>query len=155
MKILKTILFFVFISSSSIVWGQTQPDSVELKEFWNTQIMQLINKDTSGLSNSIQFPVSGIWPMFLDLGDPTEIWNKKDFFENIDKLIPPDLILKLKEQNFSNVEVVNDLGFTELFVMYSRNILIPENGEFDESAMFFCYKRINGKWKLWSIQIAG
>ena len=155
MKKKVSLLTIVLITSISSLIGQSMPDSAELKMFWDTQIAQIISKDSVQLNNSIQFPVSGLWAMFLGFGEPTDKWGEEKFFSNIDILIPPELISNLESQSYKNIEIINELGFTELLITYERNTMPMENGEVDEGAMLFCYKQINGIWKLWSIQIVG
>lgn len=152
MKITLTILI-LFIGFSA--YSQSKIESTELKEFWNQKVLPVIDKDTSKLTDIIEFPVSGLWGFYFGYGKPDEKISKEDFYENIDLLIPQELREYLQNQSYQDIEITNESGFTELIVTFGKSNYDPKMGEYDESALLFFYKKVDGVWKLWSVTIVG
>lgn len=135
--------------------AQNQPDTTELITFWETQVTYLINKDTTGLSQTIDYPVTGLWAMFFALGEPQKQWGKDEFFGMLDSLLPRPIITSLKNQTYRDVEIHIIDGVTELWVLANKGIEVSDDCDDCETALYFCYSKLGGVWKLWSVQIVG
>ena len=152
---MKYFTLLIGIITSLTISAQSNIDSTELKQIWNSNILPIINKDTSSLSKTINFPVSGLWSMFIGFNNnPETKHSKKDFFKNIDKFITPDLSSSLSKQSYKDFEIHIELGFPEVTIAYGKKTPL-DNGEMDEGALIFLFKKINGQWKLWSCTIVG
>jgi hypothetical protein len=127
-----------------------------LKEFWEETIPSFTQRDTVQLNDVIEFPMLGFWPMFMGLpvDDPTQRWTKDRVFENLDVLLPDDLIESFKKQSSADIEISTSLGYTELLVRYDRSSPLNEL-EVSEGSLIFCFRSIDQKWKLWSFIIVG
>ena len=53
--------------SISTVYGQSESDSIDLKEFWNESVEPLIQKDYDKLKELIQFPLGGESGFMMEL----------------------------------------------------------------------------------------
>ena len=138
-------LLALLILSISTVFGQSESDSVDLKEFWNESVEPLIQKDKEKLKGIVEFPLRGEWGFMMGLKKDEKEWTQSDFFENYDKLFDDKILRLLKELNYQDVEVFESeilvgIGWTE---------------EGFESGIIFRYKQIDGQWKLYVIQGVG
>ena len=138
-------LFLLLFLSISTVYGQSESDSIDLKEFWNESVEPLIQKDYDKLKELIQFPLGGEWGFMMELKKDEKNWTPSDFFENFDKLFDDRIIGMLEDLNYHDAEI------------YESEILVgigwKEEGF--ESGIIFRYKRIGGQWKLCVIKAVG
>lgn len=152
---MKNLVLLTTLIISLTSSAQSKIDSTELEQIWNNNILPIINKDTASLSKTINFPVSGLWSMFIGFNNiPETKHSKKDFFKNIDKFITSDLSSALEKQSYKNFEIHTELDFPEVTISYGIETQL-DNGDIDEGALIFSFKKIDGQWKLWSCIIVG
>ena len=148
------VFLFIFIFALNFSsFAQVKLDSSQLRLIWNNNIIPIIEKDTSLLSKGIEFPISGLWSMYMGFNMNPDIKHDKNFFfKNIDKFISSSLIAQLENKSFLDFQLSNSLGFTEVSI--SCEIHSQEQDGLENALVFF-FRKINGDWKLWSCSIVG
>jgi hypothetical protein len=145
-------IFHLLVPSSA--FGQQKVGADELKSFWKHSVLPLIQKDRATIDKIVHFPLAGDWGFMMELDKAENEWTKQDFEENFNKLFTPELLKKLKSMGYQNVDIHTDEnGLTELIISVGQEQWV--DGFKDESAIVFRYRKIRGKWMLFSIHAAG
>lgn len=148
-------------SSESMVYNESSEglseialDSINLKEFWTSKIVPIINNENVKSKNIFHFPLEGDWGIMMELNKPDSLWTENDFFDNYEVVFNKEVRDKLKIQNHNDVEVsVSNNGDIELLVGVGLVTLIDDFN--DESGIIFRFRKIDDEWKLYVIQGVG
>ncbi len=139
------------ITFNTVGQNQSAIDSTELKMFLKDCINPIIDKDKDRLEEIVYFPLLGEWGFMMGLEKNNSLWTKQDFFDNFDSLFTDELIEKLKEKSFKDIEVYNsEDGSIELSVYVGFEIRVDDFK--DESGIIFRFRKIKSAWKLFMIQ---
>jgi hypothetical protein len=125
----------------------------EMQTFWNECIEPIKNRDTEKLKRVVNFPLGGDWGSIIGPEEGKEL-SEVDFYNNLDSIFYPELLDSLRRKTIQDIEVYeteNRQAELQLSVGWEKWI-----DDFKaESATIFRFKKINGKWMLCAIQIAG
>lgn len=137
--IASTILFLM----SSMAFSQSV-DKVEAQAFWETNIQAILNENVDEVVSKSHFPMSTFE------GD----WTKDDFIDAFEILFGISELTELKTQTFHDIQPVEyEPGEIEYMVVIVTETEI--DGELYESATILSFKKFDGVWKLYAIDMAG
>jgi len=142
MKTLFTLLSaFLLMTSLSVAQSinKTGP-----QQFWETNIHAIIDGDVDQVVEQSYFPMSTFE------GD----WKKREFIDAFDILFDESAVEALKNQSYRDIQSVDDgTGNREYIVVITTEMEI--DGEILESATILSFKKFDGEWKLYNIDMAG
>ena len=142
MKTFFTLLAAIFLmNTTSHAQSVKKPDP---QHFWDTNIQAIITGDVDQVVSQSNFPMSTFE------GD----WSKKSFVDAFDILFDKSSVEELKSQTYRDIQAVEDSPG----VMIYRVVITTEmeiDGEIFESATILSFKKFEGDWKLFNIDMAG
>lgn len=128
---------------SSMAFSQSV-DKVEAQAFWETNIQAILNENVDEVVSKSHFPMSTFE------GD----WTKDDFIDAFEILFGISELTELKTQTFHDIQPVEyEPGEIEYMVVIVTETEI--DGELYESATILSFKKFDGVWKLYAIDMAG
>ncbi|MCJ8291973.1 MAG: hypothetical protein HRT58_18995 [Crocinitomicaceae bacterium] len=132
---------FLLISSS--VFAQSL-NKVEPQQFWETNIQAILNSDLDEVVSQSYFPMTTFE------GD----WSKKDFINSFDMLFDESILAALRDQSFRDIQAIEsspgEITYMVVIITYTEM-----EGETYESATILSFKKFDGEWKLYDIDMAG
>lgn len=142
MKTFFTLLVgFLLVSSNTFAQGinKTEP-----QQFWETNIQAILDGNVDEVVSQSSFPMSTFE------GD----WKKNDFIDAFEILFGAAELAELRSQTFRDIQPVEyEPGeMTYMVVIVTET---EEDGEYYESATILSFKKFDGKWKLYDIDMAG
>jgi hypothetical protein len=142
MKTFFTLLAgFLIISSSAIAQGI---DKLEPQQFWDTNILALIDGDVEKVVSQSNFPITT-----FD-GD----WSEEAFIDAFEILFDRTALAELKTQSFRDIQPFEESG-GKMTYMVVITTLTESDGEVYESSTLLSFKKFGGEWKLFDIDMAG
>ncbi|PHR30805.1 MAG: hypothetical protein COA38_09700 [Fluviicola sp.] len=132
---------FLLISSS--VFAQSL-NKVEPQQFWETNIQAILNSDLDEVVSQSYFPMTTFE------GD----WSKKDFINSFDMLFDESILAALSDQSFRDIQAIEsspgEITYMVVIITYTEM-----EGETYESATILSFKKFDGEWKLYDLDMAG
>lgn len=142
MKTLFTMLAgFLLISSS--VFAQTLK-KVEPQQFWDTNIQAILGSELDEVVSQSHFPMTTFE------GD----WSKKDFINSFDLLFDKSILAALRDQSYRDIQPIESSP-GEITYMVVITTYTEVEGETYESVTILSFKKFDGEWKLYDIDMAG
>ncbi|MFT5860875.1 MAG: hypothetical protein ACI865_002991 [Flavobacteriaceae bacterium] len=141
MKLIYTFLLLLAIAPAS---SAQEVDEDEAEIFWEDNIQAILDLDKEKVMSQTNFPLST-----FD-GD----WDSKAFESGFDLIFNEDLIAQLKYESVRSIQPVEyEPGeMTYMLVILSSTEI---DGEQFESATMLSFKKYEGSWKLYRIDMAG
>lgn len=142
MKTFFTLLTgFLILSSNALAQGINK---IEPQQFWETNIQAILNGDVEEVISQSHFPMSTFE------GD----WSKNDFSDAYDILFGEAELAELRTQTYRDIQPVEyEPGeMTYMIVIVTETEI---DGEVYESATILSFKKFDGAWKLYDIDMAG
>ena len=142
MKTFFTLLSgFLLLSSSAIAQSVNK---IEPQQFWETNIQSIIDGDIDAVVSQSYFPMSTFE------GE----WSKNDFMDAFEVLFDETTLAELRSQTYREIQPVeyNPGEITYMVVIVTETEI---DGEYYESATILSFKKFDGVWKLYDIDMAG
>jgi hypothetical protein len=139
---------------ASDLFSQQSVSDSDIKDFWQSSIVPIMNKDEKQLQEIVHFPLEGDWGYVVGIEKPGKELAKADFFSNIDELFHKDFLERLKKMNSDQVEKVRTSS-GEVKLMVGVNWENWIDGFKDESGMILRFRKVDQKWRLYMIQGVG
>ncbi len=134
-------IFVLFISVSQFSFSQLS-DEEEAEIIWETNIQAILDLDKKKVLSQTVFP----------LNTYKGVWNRSTFISDFDFIFNTDLLKDLKYQDVRDLqpseEESGELAFI-LIVMTFTEI----DGEDFESSTIFSFKKFEGDWKMYNIEL--
>jgi len=133
----------------------SQKASLEtVRNFWDTNVLEIIRLDTKNIIEHTNYPVDGSWGYVLELEGEPETWTNEDFNTGIPTLFNEQLRIAVRGKTYNDlVHFENEAGELEFILSLSFTTATDE-GDF-ESSTFLYFKKFDGIWKLFKIEYAG
>lgn len=151
--IMKTLLFLLIITISSSTNAQIA--SLEtVRNFWDTNIMEIIRLDKEKIIEHTNYPVEGSWGYVLELEGEPDTWTTAEFNNGLPLIFNDQLRIALRSKTYNDlVHFENETGELE-FIIQLTSITSTDDGDF-ESSTFLYFKKFEGVWKLFKMEYAG
>jgi len=131
----------VLLNTTSFAQGLNK---TEPQQFWNTNIQAILNSDVDAVVGQSHFPMSTFE------GD----WSKKSFKDAFDILFDESALEELSSQSYRDIQPVEDSpGVMTYIVVITTEMVV--DGETFESSTILSFKKFEGEWKLYNIDMAG
>jgi hypothetical protein len=142
MKTFFTLLAAIFLlNTTSHAQSVKKPDP---QHFWDTNIQAIIDGDVDQVVSQSHFPMSTFE------GD----WSKNSFIDAFDILFDESAVEALKLQNYRDIQAVEDSPGVMIYIVVITTEM-EIDGEIFESATILSFKKYEGEWKLYNIDMAG
>jgi len=150
---MKALFLLLLLMSSTISFSQIA-NLETVRNFWDTNIMEIIRLEKDKIIKHTNYPVEGSWGYVLELEGEAEIWTTEDFNAGIPLLFNEELRSAMRSKSYNDlVHFKNDNGELE-FILQVTTITSTEDGDF-ESSTFLYFKKFEGVWKLFKMEYAG
>ncbi len=152
---MKTILIVAFALLTSISFSQLVPKP-ELDQFWNSTVLPIVKLDKETIISQTNFPLEGAWGYMVDdLSDP-ESWTKELYTNNLDQIFTEEIRIAMRSKTINDLaHFKTDEGETSLLLSILIETYDKESDMTFESSYMFFFKKFEGNWKLYKIDIAG
>lgn len=119
-------------------------DPIEAKTFWESNVQKILEGDKNTVADQTHFPLNTFRGKM----------ERAEFLENFEDLFSEDVLKDLSRQGPSDIQPVEyDPGVVTYMIV---TILETEvDREVMESAVVLSFKKYDGAWKLYSVDIAG
>ncbi|MFK7783789.1 MAG: hypothetical protein AB8B56_01665 [Crocinitomicaceae bacterium] len=142
MKTLFTLLTGIFLINTTSYAQSIK--KTEPQHFWETNIQAIVDGDVEEVIRQSHFPMSTFE------GD----WSKNSFSDAFDILFDASAVENLKSQSYRDIQPMEDSpGKMTYVVVITTEMEI--DGEIFESATILSFKKFEGEWKLYNIDMAG
>jgi hypothetical protein len=149
---MKLLFSFALILLLAPVVHSQEIDEDEAEEFWVSIILPMLDKDKDAVLKNVHYPIATY------LGELTE----KEFTTQYDDILTEEVIYQLSHASQREIQAVeyDEPGdVTYMLVLISSYTIDDEGGDMDgeemESATVLSFKKYDGVWKLYSVDIAG
>ncbi|TNF48546.1 MAG: hypothetical protein EP305_05260 [Bacteroidetes bacterium] len=151
---MKTLLITAFLLLNGFTFSQ-KADLNTVKTFWETNIYEIIILDQEGIEKHTHFPVEGSWGYILDLEDP-ESTTDEDFTHNLKEIFTEEVRVALRNKTYNDlVHHTDENGELNFIVQVMMTTQLEDSDEVMESMMILYFKKFEGDWKLFQIELAG
>lgn len=152
---MKTILIIAFTFLTSITFSQLV-QKAELEEFWNSNILPMVKIDKETIISQTNFPLEGAWGYMVDdLSDP-ESWTAELYTNNLEKIYTDEIRIAMRSKTINDLaHFTTEEGETALLLSIMIETYDKESDMTFESSYMFFFKKFEGNWKLFKIDIAG
>lgn len=142
MKILFSLFIgFILVSPSTYAQGinKTEP-----QQFWETNIQAILESNVEEVVNQSHFPLNTFE------GE----WSENDFVDAFEILFSEVELSELRSQSYRDIQMFEDEDGATIYMV----VILTETeieGEYYESATILSFKKFDGQWKLYDIDMAG
>ena len=137
-----TLLTAVFLlNTTSFAQGINKTDP---QHFWETNIQAIMNGDVDEVVRQSHFPMTTFE------GD----WSKKTFIDAFEILFDESALEELSSQSYRDIQPMEDSPGNMTYVVVITTSMIID-GETVESSTILSFKKFEGEWKLYNIDMAG
>jgi|GEM_PF-1307875 hypothetical protein len=151
---MKTLLITSFLFLNGFIFSQ-KADLNTVKTFWDANIYEIIILDQEGIEKHTYFPVEGSWGYILNLEDP-ESTTDEDFTHNLKEIFTEEVRVALRNKTYNDlVHHTDENGELNFIVQVITTTQMEGSGEVMESMMILYFKKFEGEWKLFQIELAG
>lgn len=152
---MKSLILLVFSSLTIFSFGQLVPKH-EVEEFWNSNMLPIIKLDKATIENQTNFPLEGSWGYIVDdLGDP-ESWTKELYVENLGQIYSDAIRIAIRSKSINDLaHMTTESGETALLLSVYVETKDKESDIVYETSYMFFFKKFEGVWKLYKIELAG
>jgi hypothetical protein len=121
----------------------------------DNNIHEIIALDEEKIIEHTAFPVAGSWGYILNLDDPESVTDE-DFTHNLKDIFTDEVRLALRQKTYNdlvhNMDENNELNF---IVQIVSTYTMEDTEKMMESMMLLYFKKFEGQWKLFQIELAG
>ena len=150
---MKALLFLLLMTTSTVAFSQIA-DLETVRNFWDTNIMEIIRLEKDKIIEHTNYPVEGSWGYVLELEGEPETWTNTDFNNGLPVIFNDQLRIALRSKTYNDlVHFENEKGELE-FIIQLTSITSTDDGDF-ESSTFLYFKKFEGVWKLFKMEYAG
>lgn len=137
-----------------IVNEKPKVSSQEMQAFWNECVEPMKSLDKEKLKKCVNFPLGGDWGYIVGFEKDGKELSEDDFYNNLDSIFYPELMDSLRRKTIQDVEIYEtEDRQTELLLSIGWEKWIDDFKA--ESATIYRFKKINSRWMLYAIQVAG
>jgi hypothetical protein len=146
---------FLFICILFIVNGYSQrADLKTVQDFWNANIVEIINLKNSEIIEHTNFPLEGSWGYAIDYESEESSWTSDLYKNNLSKVFTSELRNALSEMNYNQlVHHTDENG--ELNFILQAFLTTNVDGDTFESSTILYFKKFDGIWKLFKVELIG
>ena len=139
---MKAIILLLLLTISTISFSQIA-NLETVRNFWDTNIMEIIRLDKEKIMEHTNYPVEGSWGYVLELESEPENWSETDFNAGIPVIFNDEMRIALRGKTYNDlVHFENEAGELE-FILQVSTITSTEDGDF-ESSTFLYFKKFEG-----------
>lgn len=152
---MKTFLIIAFTQLTIISYSQLV-SKPELEQFWNSTILPMVQLDNETVISQTNFPLEGAWGYLVDDLSEPESWTQALYSNNLEKIYTNEIRIALRGKTCNDLaHFTTDEGQTALLLPIMIETYDKEsNMTFETSYMYF-FKKFDGNWKLFKIDIVG
>jgi len=152
---MKTILIIAFTFLTSITFSQLV-QKAELEEFWNSNILPMVKIDKETIISQTNFPLEGAWGYMVDDLSDSESWTAELYTNNLEKIYTDEIRIAMRSKTINDLaHFTTEEGETALLLSIMIETYDKESDMTFESSYMFFFKKFEGNWKLYKIDIAG
>ena len=119
-------------------------NKIEPEQFWETNIRAILDSNIDEVVSQSHFPMATFE------GD----WSKNSFIDAFEILFDESVLASLSSQTYRDIQAFED-GPNKVTYMVVIVTETEYEGEFYESATMLSFKKFDGEWKLYQIDMAG
>jgi hypothetical protein len=152
---MKTTLIIAFTLLTSISFSQLVPKA-ELEQFWNSNILSILKIDKEAIIAQTNLPLDGAWGYMVDDLSEPESWTQELYSNNLEKIYTEEIRIAMRSKTINDLaHFTTDEGETALLLSIMIETYDKESDMTFESSYMFFFKKIDGNWKLFKMDIAG
>jgi hypothetical protein len=152
---MKTFLIIAFTQLTIISYSQLVPKA-ELEQFWNSSISPIVQFDKETIISQTNFPLEGTWGYMVDDLSEPESWTQALYSANIEKIYTNEIRIAMRGKTINDLaHFTTDEGQTALLLSIIIETHDKESDLTFETAYMYFFKKFNGNWKLFKIDIVG
>lgn len=152
---MKTTLIIAFTLLTSISFSQLV-QKAELDEFWNSNILPMVKIDKEAIIAQTNFPLDGAWGYMVDDLSEPESWTQELYSNNLEKIYTEEIRIAMRSKTINDLaHFTTDEGETALLLSIMIETYDKESDMTFELSYMFFFKKIDGNWKLFKMDIAG
>lgn len=136
-------LFIVLLFVTTTTFAQDANEN-DQKDLWETNIQAILSGDVETVVSQSYFPMTTFE------GE----WDKAYFLEAYDIIFDASVLAQLSELSYEDIQLVeNETEDPSYMIVIATATEI--DGELYESATILSFKKFDGAWKLYAIDMAG
>ncbi len=152
---MKTTLIVAFTLLTSISFSQLV-QKTELDAFWNSTILPIVKIDKETIIAQTNFPLEGAWGYMVDDLSEPESWTTELYSNNLEKIFTDEIRISMRSKTINDLaHFTTDEGETALLLSILIETYDKESDMTFETSYMYFFKKFDGNWKLFKIDIAG
>ncbi|MBL4862275.1 MAG: hypothetical protein JKY09_04555 [Crocinitomicaceae bacterium] len=136
---MRAFLLLPVLIFTQFSFGQLE-NSEEAQKFWDDNIQAIVDLEKNKIIEQTNFP--------LELSATKEVWTKNEFTEKLDMIFHKSQREELSKLNIGDIDAWQMSGHESLMYMVACFEAFDDN-----RAMVLQFKRIDGEWKLYGIDL--
>ena len=152
---MKTYLIIAFTQLTMITHSQLVPKP-ELELFWNSTILPIVQLDKETIISETNFPLEGAWGYMVDDLSEQESWTQPLYSNNIEKIYTKEIRIAIGGKTINDLaHFTTDEGQIALLLSILIETYDKESDMTFETSYMYFFKKFDGYWKLFKIDIVG
>lgn len=152
---MKNLFLISFLLFTHITFSQLVPKA-ELDQFWNSNILSMVRIDKEAIVAQTNFPLEGAWGYMIDDLSEPESWTQELYSNNLAKIYTDEIRIAMRSKTINDLtHFTTDEGETALLLSIMVETYDKESDMTFESTYMFYFKKFDGNWKLFKMDIAG
>jgi hypothetical protein len=152
---MKTFLIIAFTQLTIISYSQLV-SKPELEQFWNSTILPMVQLDNETVISQTNFPLDGAWGYMVDDLSEPESWTQALYSNNLEKIYTNEIRIALRGKTINDLaHFPTDEGQIALLLSILIETYDKESDMTFETSYMYFFKKFDGYWKLFKIDIVG
>ncbi len=152
---MKTFLIIAFTQLTIISYSQLV-SKPELEQFWNSTILPIVQLDNETVISQTNFPLDGAWGYMVDDLSEPESWTQALYSNNLEKIYTNEIRIALRGKTINDLaHFTTDEGQIALLLSILIETYDKESDMTFETSYMYFFKKFDGYWKLFKIDIVG
>jgi hypothetical protein len=152
---MKTFLIIAFTQLTIISYSQLV-SKPELEQFWNSTILPIVQLDNETVISQTNFPLDGAWGYMVDDLSEPESWTQALYSNNLEKIYTNEIRIALRGKTINDLShFTTDEGQIALLLSILIETYDKESDMTFETSYMYFFKKFDGYWKLFKIDIVG
>lgn len=152
---MKTFLIIAFTQLTIISYSQLVPKP-GLEQFWNSTILPMVQLDNETVISQTNFPLEGAWGYMVDDLSEPESWTQALYSNNLEKIYTNEIRIALRNKTINDLaHFTTDEGQIVLLLSILIETYDKESDMTFETSYMYFFKKFDGYWKLFKIDIVG
>ena len=152
---MKTYLISSFTQLTMITHSHLVPKP-ELEQFWNSTILPIVQLDKETIISETNFPLEGAWGYMVDDLSEQESWTQALYSANIEKIYTKEIRIAISGKTINDLaHFTTDEGQIALLLSILIETYDKESDMTFETSYMYFFKKFDGYWKLFKIDIVG